>query len=150
MIRVVSVLAVFACGVTACGDDGEGPDSIACTDNTGFVGVTVTTGLSVGFDWEPPCAVAFLIVQGEAGDQWIISTDNQQWDDPAYQSNRFAPPVTYGTNPQGVDDTFGPEDLFSGLIYELYLYRVLPENSSAVCQVQFGQVCLLALVEFVR
>jgi len=116
----------------------------------GFVGVTVTTGLSVGFDWEPPCAVAFLIVQGEAGDQWIISTDNQQWDDPAYQSNRFAPPVTYGTNPQGVDDTFGPEDLFSGLTYELYLYRVLPENSSAVCQIQFGQVCLLALVEFVR
>ena len=59
----------------ACGDDGADPDPIACTADTGSVEVTVTTGASVRFDWEPACAVALLLVEQQGGDMWLIGTD---------------------------------------------------------------------------
>ena len=67
-------LAFLVFGVMACGDDGAGPDPIACTDDTGSVEVTVTTGASVRFDWEPACAVALLLVEQQGGDMWLIGT----------------------------------------------------------------------------
>ena len=79
----------------ACGDDGAGPDPIACTDDTGTVAVTVSAGLQPMFNWEPACAMALLLVEAGSGDVWGISTDNATWDDPA-QANLIAPPITYG------------------------------------------------------
>ena len=147
MIRRVSLAFLFF-GLVACGDDGQGPEPIACTDDTGSVEVTVTTGASVRFDWEPACAVAFLIVEQEASSRWRIGT--AIIDAPLFallEENIITPPVTYGVTPSGVDELQPPETLVTGATYELTLWRVFPENSSAVCQVN---ACVLAVHEFVR
>jgi hypothetical protein len=141
-------LAFLFFGLVACGDDGQGPEPIACTDDTGSVEVTVTTGASVRFDWEPACAVALLIVEQEASDRWLIGTAIV--DEPLLaelRENIITPPVTYGVTPSGVDELQPPETLVAGVTYELILRRVFPENSTAVCQVN---ACLLAVHEFVR
>ena len=144
--------AFFVVGVMACGDDGAGPDPIACTDDTGSVDVTVTTGASVRFDWEPACAVTLLLVERQGGDMWLIGTDlpgTLGLGDPDLV-NLITPPVTYGAAPSVVDEQHAPEALVAGVAYDLILWRALRENSTAVCQSQFENGCLLAVHEFVR
>ena len=147
MIRRV-FLAFLVFGSVACGDDGQGPEPIACTDDTGSVEVTVTTGASVQFDWEPACAVAALIVEQEASDRWLIGTASGLGTLILELSeNLITPPVTYGVTPSGVDEIQPPETLVAGVTYELILWRVFPENSTADCQVD---ACSVAVHEFVR
>ncbi len=110
MIRRV-FLAFLVFGLVVCGDDGQGPEPIACTDDTGSVEVTVTTGASVRFDWEPACAVALLIVEQEASGRWRIGT--AIIDEPLLaelRENLITPPVTYGVTPSGVDEIQPPRD----------------------------------------
>ena len=66
------------------------------------------------------------------------------------QVNLITPPVTYGATPSVVDEIRPPETLVAGVTYELILWRALRENSTAVCQSQFENGCLLAVHEFVR
>ena len=125
MIRRVFLAFLFF-GLVACGDDGQGPEPIACTDDTGSVEVTVTTGASVRFDWEPACAVALLIVEQEASDRWW-SIGTAIIDEPLLaelRENLITPPVTYGVTPSGVDELQPPETLVAGVTYELTLWRV--------------------------
>ena len=156
MLRRV-FLAFLVFGLVACGDDGDngtGPDPIACTDDTGSVEVTVTTGASAVFDWEPACAVALLIVEQEGGgDMWLIGTrtsgSTPGFDDPG-GVNLITPPVTYGVAPSGVDERQPAETLVARVTYALVLWRGLPEKSTAVCQFQSETACLMAVHEFVR
>ena len=153
MIRKV-FLAFLVYSMTGCGDDGQGPDPIACTDDTGSVEVTVTTGASVQFDWEPACAVALLIVEQEGGgDLWLIGTrtsgSTPGFDDPD-GVNLITPPVSYGAAPSGVDERNPAETLVAGVTYALILWRGLPQNSTAVCQFRSETACLMVVHEFVR
>lgn len=84
-------------GLLACGDDPASPEneSRPCTDDTGMVDVTLTSGQAPSFEWDPPCSVAMLLVEEEGSDMWGIGTDQSLWDDPL-QANLIVPPVTYG------------------------------------------------------
>jgi hypothetical protein len=144
MVRRV-FLAFLVFGVTACGDDGT--DVIPCTDDTGSVEVTVTTGTSVQFDWEPACAMTFLLVEQGAGDVWFIGTDPPGTDPDAV--NLITPPVTYGVTPSAVDELFGPETLLAGVTYDVILARV-PPGSTAECINEVFSLCFMAIHEFVR
>ena len=149
MVRRV-FLAFLVFGLVACGGDGAGSDPIACTDDTGTVEVTVTTGASVQFDWEPACAVALLLVLAAGGDIWGISTDNATWDDPA-QANLIAPPITYGVAPASAPEVRAPDPLASGATYELILWGVRAAGSTTQCVVRIGNLgngCVMAIHEF--
>ncbi len=130
----------------ACG--GDGPTDIAppCTDDTGAVTVTVGAGLQPVFNWEPACAIAVLLVEEQASDQWGISTDDTTWGDPA-QANLISPPVTYGVTPPGIDEFRPPETLIAGVTYELILWRVPPGSTTECMNVAFG-ACLMVVHEF--
>ena len=148
--RVFLVFLVY--GVAACGDDGEGPDLIACTDDTGAVEVSVTTGASVRFDWEPACAMAFLIVEQQGGaDVWVIGKDPPGTLGPGEpdQVNLITPPVTYGAAPSMADEIYPPETLVAGVTYVLGLGRSPPGSIAECPGVVFG-ICLMAGQEFVR
>ena len=150
MIRRV-LLGFLVFGVMACGDDVAGPDPIACTDDTGSVEVTVTTGASVRFDWEPACAMTFLLVEQQGGDVWLIGTDPPGTLDPGEpdQVNLITPPVTYGAAPSVVDELHPPETLLTGVTYTLILVRVPPGSTAECLRVVFGG-CVMAAREFVR
>lgn len=140
-----SVLAVL---LGACGDDDPVDVADPCTDDTGTVTVTVTAS-AVGpvFDWNPDCAVAFLIVEENSGDVWFIGTDDSTWDDPA-QANLFAPPVTYGVAPTGTFDEYGPDPLPPGVTHDVTLWRVPPGSTADCLATSFG-LCMLANQSFV-
>ncbi len=140
MLRVV-FLAFLVFGLAACGDDGQGPEPIACTGDIASVEVTVTTGASVRFDWEPACAVAQLLVEQNDRPAWVISSKIE------LGVNRITPPVTYGVTPSGLEEIIPPETLVAGDSYRLRLRRV----STAVCpQTRFLNTCLVGVGEFMR
>lgn len=142
-------IAAAAAVVSACSDDSTGPQADPCTAETSAVEATVAIGTDVVFDWAPECHVALLLVEGDEGDTWLISTSEDDWDSPEL-ANRIAPPVTYGRVPSGIPETWGPEPLIAGGSYDLILYRILPSGSSVQCEVNFGNACALAIQTFTR
>ena len=150
--KVFAAFLIFGV-MTACGDDGT--DVVTCTDDTGSVEVSVTTGTSVQFDWEPACAMFFLLVEQDAGDVWFIGTEDSPGtpgtagpDEPA-DVNLITPPVTYGVTPSVVDELQAPETLLAGVTYDVILTRVAP-GSTADCINQLAGLCVMAIHEFVR
>ncbi len=133
----------------ACGDASTESDVEACTAETSAVTATVASGQATVFDWEPGCAVAMVLVEADGGDTWLVSTDDTTWDSPD-QANGISPPVTYGVVPNGVSEGQAPEPLVSGATYELILWRILPEGSTAQCQQRFANTCLLTVHSFTR
>ena len=142
-------LMMLAMAVSACDDDPTGPDAAACTDDTGTVTVTVGSGLQPTIDWDPACAVALLLVEEDAGDQWSITTNEDDWDDPS-RANRIVPPVTYGVAPANALARDAAVPLRNGVTYEVILWRVLAPGSTAQCQQTFENVCLMSVHEFTR
>ena len=150
-MRLITVLACpfVAAGLAACGGDDPVGVATPCTDNTGAVAVTVTSGATGPvFNWDPDCGVAFLIVEEGAGDVWFIGTDDATWGDPGL-GNLFTPPVTYGVAPTGTLDQYGPDPLSIGGTYDVTLWRVPPGSTADCLAVAFG-LCMLANQEFVR
>ena len=147
MIRTI-LLAFLVPVFVACGDDGTGDDGTTpCTDETGTVAVTVGAGLQPVLNWEPACAMAFLLIEEGASDQWGISTDDTTWDDPA-QANLIVPPLTYGVTPAVAQEFQSPTTLVSGVTYDVNLGRIVAAESAAECVLRAGNLCIMAIHEF--
>jgi hypothetical protein len=148
LARLSSIAAFVVFAIGAACSDSTSPRDVACDPETTSVSATVTVGASVVFDWSPACPVALLLVEDGASDTWLISVPDDAFDSP--QGNRIRPKVTYGQVPQGIIDTIAPTALVQGRTYELILWRVLPDGSTAQCQQRFGTVCLLTVKTFTR
>lgn len=108
---------------------------------------TVTTGAHVVFDWAPNCGVALLLIEEGAADRWVTFTPDSTWDTPR-AANTIVPPVTYGIAPSSASTLEPPVPLVAGKTYELILWRIIPEPSTAQCARRYGNACLVALKEF--
>ena len=135
--------------LVGCDENATQPTTAACTDDTGILSVSVSSADPPVIDWEPDCGVAMVLIEEGASDQWGISTDDALWEDPI-QSNLIEPPLTYGTVPPGAEQFGPPEMLRAGVTYEVIIWRVLPEGSSADCVQRFESSCLAAVHEFQR
>jgi hypothetical protein len=138
-----------ALAVVACSDDPTEPTVEECTPETTSVTVTVTTGQSTVFNWEPACPVALLLVEDEAEDMWGLTTDEATWDN-LEVANLIAPPLTYGVVPAGIPEIQEPLGLEEKVTYELILWRILPAGSTATCEDRFVDACLLTVHPFTR
>ena len=139
-------LALGAIVSLAC-SEGTGPGD--CSANTGSVNVTVTTGATVTFDWQPRCAVALLLVEQEASDQWAISAPN--FDETATTAaNVILPPITYAQVPAGAEEVQAPETLMAGTTYEVVLWKIVDAGANPPCQERFENACLIAVKAFQR
>lgn len=150
MPRIRSAFALFLTVsiVAACSDDTTSPEVDECEPETAAVSPTITVAESVVFDWEPACGVALLLVEEGASDRWAINTDEQSWETPE-QANQIFPPVTYGLAPAGVQE-LPAEELVVGRVYELVLWRVLPDGETEDCIATLENACLIAVHEFTR
>lgn len=146
-------LATFSLtiGLFGCGDDPASPEDQTrpCTDDTGTVAVTVTSGQAPTFAWDPSCSLAMLLVEEDASDMWGVATDEGGWGDPA-RANLIVPPVTYGVVPAGSSAFQDPLPLAAGTTYDLILWRVLPATSTAACVQRLENLCLMAAHAFVQ
>ena len=141
---VVTLSAALLIG--SCSDT-SGPDDDRCDATTVQVDVAVTTASNaVVFDWSPACAVALLLVEDDASDMWVISTDEQEWT--SASGNRISPKILYGQPPSGITQTSAPEALVPGRTYELILWRVV--SNPTACQTRIGNLCMVALETFTR
>lgn len=141
----LTVLAMLA--VAACSDDEATAPEALCTDETTTVDVTVSGGTTPTVSGSPACDVALFLIEGEGGDTWLISTDDDEWDDPL-QANRISPPIRYGDVPSGIDELWGPDALTAGSTYQVVLWRVQPTGVFEGCAIAFEGVCALALESF--
>jgi hypothetical protein len=142
-----AVLVGLLC-VGACGGEPISPGT-SCRDLS-VLRPTVTVGTSVVFHWEPACGVSLLFVQESGADeQWSVLTPEATWDDPD-QANRIMPGVTYGQLPTGTSQLTPPTPLIPGKIYELVLWRVIPQETLGRCLQRLQQSCLAATREFTR
>jgi hypothetical protein len=98
--------------------------------------------------WEPACAVALLLIEGDGGDTWVVSSDDATWPSPE-QANLVSPPIGYGTTslPTGVTTEYGPLPLTRGETYDVIPFQVV-DLTNAACADLFQNVCRLAIHEF--
>jgi hypothetical protein len=150
MKSLSSMGLVLVCALNAsCSEGGTAPSNDPCLPETSQVTATVAVGSSIVFDWNPRCNVAMVLVEAEASDRWWISTPEESWTSPD-AGNKITPPLTYGQIPAGITDSYGPDPLVVGETYELILWRVLPNGSTAQCQQRVDNMCLLAVHQFTR
>lgn len=130
--------------------DSTSPGDNECPAETASVNATVTTAGSVVFDWSPRCAVALVLIEEDADDQWLVSSMNDT-ETLETSENRLLPPITYGQSPANATEVSAAVPLVPGHTYELVLWRVLPAGSStAQCLQHFDNACLVAVKEFTR
>ena len=96
----------------------HGPDP----DCSGTVVLQVSSGQEPQFDWQPDCAVSFMLIEpvGSGTDQWMVGNENE---------NSLNPPLTYGVVPEGLNsrEVF---PLVAGQVYEVILYKWLGEDDA--------------------
>jgi hypothetical protein len=139
---------LFATALTvslACSDSPTEPSACA---TAGSVNVTVTTGANLSFDWSPRCAVALVLVEADASDQWSLSVPDLD-ETSTEASNIITPPVAYGETRVGLESSEATP-LVAGLTYEVILWKLVAPNSTVQCQQRFGNACMLAVHPFVR
>lgn len=127
-------------------DTPTGP--LACSASTGTVTVTVARGSALVFDWSPQCAVALLLVEQDASDQWALGAPGLEFTS-TESSNIIVPPVTYGLAPPGTESTT-PATLVAGQTYEVVLWRAVSPNITAPCVQRVQNACLMAVHQFTR
>lgn len=111
----------------ACGGSTAEP-LVACDEP---VLITLTTGISPRFTWQPRCLIAKVVVQD--------SVQNVMWDVQAPASS-IPPGVQYGETPEGAQELTPPVTLIAGRSYAVGLYRATG--------LQPSQVELLSAVAF--
>jgi hypothetical protein len=148
MFRRLIQCGMLSATLVACGDDPTEPEAAVCTPQTASVTVTVGGTSTPVFDWEPACAVALLLVEGDGGDTWVVSSDDATWSSPE-QANLLSPPMSYGTTslPTGVTTEYGPLPLTRGETYDVIPFQVVDPTNTA-CADLFQNVCRLAIHEF--
>ncbi|NNL30988.1 MAG: hypothetical protein HKO77_08200 [Gemmatimonadetes bacterium] len=141
----------LALSTWACGNDDPTGVVTPCADDVGRVSVTVGAGLQPVIDWEPDCAVAFVLIEEGASDVWSVGTDPPGTTDIGDPDlvNLILPPVTFGVVPDGVDEFQAPEPLQAGHTYEVVLWRSPPGSTADCMSIAFGG-CLMAVHEFFR
>jgi hypothetical protein len=149
MKRSISLFAVTGLASLLSCSDGTDPKGANCPAETGSVQVTVTSGANPVFDWQPRCAVALLLIEEEASDQWVISGEDLS-STTTESANRILPPITYGQVPSGIFEESPPETLVAGRTYEVILWKIVPAGSTVQCQQRFENACLLAVHPFQR
>lgn len=97
----------------ACGSDTTSPsEQAACTGN---VTVSVSSGTTPSFTWDPACKAYFVLVETAGGDVWgVISEDG---------TNAIATPVRYGVVPTGATERSPPSPLSAGTAYSVSVFR---------------------------
>lgn len=145
--RLVPMALLVA--ASSCSDDSTAPEELSCTATTHSVEATVSVDSSVTFTWSPACAVALVLVEGDDGDTWWVSTAESAWGSPE-TANKISPPVVYGQMPSAAADSYGPDPLVAGQTYELVLWSKVPDSVAAQCQATFSGMCLLTVKAFVR
>ncbi|HUF69184.1 MAG TPA: hypothetical protein VMM79_11135 [Longimicrobiales bacterium] len=131
MQTLIVILPVLVTALLACSDDPGAPME-NCGSDVGSMSATVAVGQSVTIDWAPPCALALLLVELDASDQWVIASLGFGSEDPA-AGNTIFPPVTYGVVPTGAIESEPPAQLNAGTKYDVALWRLLPAGSSIGC-----------------
>ncbi len=146
--HVIQTVAIAA-ALSSCSEGSTGPEAPSCLPNTTSVEATVSVAGSVTFNWSPSCPVALLLVEGDDGDTWWVSTPESDWESPEI-ANKIVPPVIYGQMPASATDYYGPDPLLAGGTYELILWRAVPEGVASDCEGGFAGMCLLTIKTFVR
>ncbi len=118
MQRKYMIALCVVAALTSCSDSTD-PESLPVCG----VGVTLTvsSGTTPTFDWNPACRVGFLSVEEIGGsDLWSISGVNM--------TNAIAPGVTYGLVPEGAVQSDPPGPLSPGTTYQVAIIVVEPEG----------------------
>ena len=118
MQRKYMIALCVVAALTSCSNSTD-PESLPVCG----VGVTLTvsSGTTPTFDWNPACRVGFLSVEEIGGsDLWSIFGVNM--------TNAIAPGVTYGLVPEGAVQAAPPEPLSPGTTYQVGIVVVEPEG----------------------
>jgi hypothetical protein len=99
--------------MAACSSDPTGPGA-SVPECTGAVTITVSSGTSPTFDWNPACRLFLVLVELGAGDQWLVLSEG---------TNAIAPPVQYGVVPAGASQQEPAIPLQAGQTYDVTLAR---------------------------
>ncbi len=112
---------IVLCFVPALTSSSDSPAPGTLPDCGLGVNLTVSSGTTPTFDWNPECRVGFLSVQ-ETGDTdlWSIFAVNM--------TNAIAPGVTYGLVPEGAVQDGPLEPLSPGTTYFMGIVVFEPEG----------------------
>ena len=111
-VRVVASLLMLA----GCSSDSDpaGP-SVALSPCTGAINVTVSSGTTPTFTWTPACTVAYMIVEEDASDRWLLTATDR--------AKGIAPGVRYGTVPAGARESSPAVSLTRGQLHDVTMYN---------------------------
>ena len=118
MQRKYMIALCVVAALTSCSDSTD-PESLPVCG----VGVclTVLSGTTPTFDWNPACRVGFLNAEEiDGSDRWGIFGVNM--------TNAIAPGVTYGLVPEGTVQSVPPEPLSPGTTYQAAIVVFEPEG----------------------
>ena len=145
-----AIVMVVALAAWSCKGDSTAPDVPGCGAQTTSVQATANVGSTVTFDWSPRCPVGLVLVEDEDGsDMWYVGTPEFQ-NGTAKNANRIAPSLTYGQSIAGMTGSDSTLPLIAGKTYILALWRTQPFGSTAHCQQEVDNACLLAVLPFTR
>lgn len=114
-------LVVLAAALLSAGCGGSTAEPLVACDEP--VLLTLTTGTTPQFTWQPPCLIAKVVV--------LDSVQNVMWDVQAPASS-IPPGVRYGETPEGAQDITPPVALIAGRSYAVGVYRATGLQPSQV------------------
>lgn len=136
---------VFLLGA-ACTENSIAPDP-ECDEAT--IIASVSSGSQPTISWSPDCGMAIVLVEELGGnDMWSVFVPDPVIAIPA-NANRITPPVTYGVRPNIAGLAMSNVvPLVPGTRYNLFLWRLLPPSSPAMCITKLEDLCMFVKLEF--